>query len=210
MSFKKSQKRSERFRNFSGVLYVEHVGNQLECLEFLVTKFGCSCAVSPLHKYDIEHTNFPRFEGFGILKEIAVLKKPHYHVLLCFQNQRSLNGVRENLKGVGLVQRLERTKTSMLRYFLHLDNPEKTNYKNLGMKIVSHDLNTDCILECESEFSAMKIIANICVNNGITNIKQLIQFLCNSSDYAHLLLNIRKSVYFYKEFSSSFYAQDNY
>lgn len=194
--------RNERFRIFCGVCYPEHTGNQNETAKFLYELFGAGVAVSPLHNRDLKNISCcPR--DFSITRDIAVFDKPHYHFILSFSNQKSLAVVRSALGKVGKVEKLKTSKRAMLRYFLHLDNPEKFQYQAFGGEIVSIDFPLDDMYN-ETNIEAMRIIANLCVNNDFNDVQDLLFFLSNSNAYQHLLLNVSKQTFFYKEFVKSF------
>lgn len=71
--------------------------------------------VSPLHDKDLNPT--------------GEAKKPHWHVIICFDNVKSTDQAREffdTINGVGCERVL--SKRGYLRYLCHLDNPEKVRY----------------------------------------------------------------------------------
>lgn len=73
------------------------------------------CYVSPLHDSDLN----PNGEK----------KKPHWHVIICFDNVKSLDQAKDffdTINGVGCERVL--SKRGYLRYLCHLDNPEKARY----------------------------------------------------------------------------------
>ena len=76
---------------------------------------GLQVAISPLHDRDVDPT--------------GELKKPHYHVILCYAGPTSYNvvkGLTDSLKGP-IPQPLEQVR-GYYRYFTHMDNPEKYQY----------------------------------------------------------------------------------
>lgn len=82
-------------------------------------KTGLKCAISPLHDKDIyddgEHKGLP--------------KKPHYHVILCYDGPQTYNAVKtltERLRQP-VPQPLEAIR-GMYRYFTHEDHPDKAQY----------------------------------------------------------------------------------
>lgn len=74
-----------------------------------------SFIVSPFHQYD----TYPTGE----------IKKPHYHVIIAFEGKKSYEQVLEIVKPLGcnIVVRVDNMR-SLVRYFIHLDNPEKYQY----------------------------------------------------------------------------------
>lgn len=105
-------KKDNRARNFASVLYPESMApDALQQLRELKVPH----LLSPLHDKDINATGEP--------------KKPHYHLVLCFEGKKSIDQVSEllmptNSVGVEVVSSLR----AYGRYLCHLDNPEKAQY----------------------------------------------------------------------------------
>ena len=75
-----------------------------------------SWVMSPLHDSDINPDNTP--------------KKPHWHLLVSFANPRRLEYMQTLAKALNAPSpQMCRDTRAMVRYFLHLDNPEKAQYK---------------------------------------------------------------------------------
>lgn len=76
---------------------------------------GLPCAISPLHDKDINATGEP--------------KKPHYHVILCYNGPTALSVVEKLTRQLGQPnpQAIENVK-GYYRYLSHRDNPEKAQY----------------------------------------------------------------------------------
>lgn len=82
---------------------------------------GIEWVCSPLHDKDKNPDGNP--------------KKPHWHVLLCFSGKKSYTQVVEFTKVLNttIPQRCHNMK-GMVRYFCHLDNPEKETYPVTGIE----------------------------------------------------------------------------
>lgn len=76
---------------------------------------GLSVAISPLHDKDIDATGEP--------------KKPHYHLILCYQGPTTFNAVNAFMGRLNqpIPQPLESVK-GYYRYLTHKDNPDKYQY----------------------------------------------------------------------------------
>lgn len=101
-----------RTRNYATVVYPESAPD-----DWLI-KLGETCIssfVSPLHDSDINPT--------------GERKKPHYHVMIMFDNVKSIDQAKEVFELIGGVG-VEKIKTlrGYARYLCHLDNPEKEQY----------------------------------------------------------------------------------
>lgn len=107
------KKKDERTRNWAVVLYPESV---VENWKDILNEQHIPWVQSPLHDKD---TN-PNGEN----------KKPHWHIALMFGSKKSYKqicDIVESLGGGAPPQRIENMK-GMIRYFLHMDNPEKAQY----------------------------------------------------------------------------------
>ncbi len=107
------EKTSGRTRNYATVVYPESAPeNWLDIL----SSAHVPAMVSPLHDQD---TN-----GTGETK-----KKPHYHVLVTFDNVKTSEQASDLMKSFGGVgcERVQSAR-AYARYLCHLDNPEKAQY----------------------------------------------------------------------------------
>lgn len=106
------QRAAARRRSWATVVYPESAP------EGWMQLLGEKCIpvmISPLHDQDVNPTGEP--------------KKPHYHVLICYdapKNREDVDVVRELIGGVGL-EAVGSTR-GYARYLCHLDNPEKAQY----------------------------------------------------------------------------------
>lgn len=120
MSEKQSNNGTKRTRNFATVVYPESAPDNWQ--DILSEQFVPSF-ISPLHDKDINPTGEP--------------KKPHFHVLIMFDNVKTSEQARElfdKISGVGceVVQSLR----GYARYLCHLDNPEKFQYNIDDVKVL--------------------------------------------------------------------------
>lgn len=101
-----------RTRNYATVVYPESVNpDWLDILK----DHKIPCFVSPIHDKDINPDNTP--------------KKPHYHVLMMFENVKTVNqaqSIIDDIGGVGC--ETVNSIRSYARYLCHLDNPDKVQY----------------------------------------------------------------------------------
>lgn len=99
-------------RNWAFILYLDSApANWRDILQ----ETGCQFAISPYHDKD--------------LNPDGTLKKPHYHVIVCYDGPTSYNVILRITKLVNatIPQPLEQIR-GYYRYFTHLDNPEKYQY----------------------------------------------------------------------------------
>lgn len=117
-----------RTRNFATVVYPESAPDNWK--EILEQQF-IPLFISPLHDKDINPT--------------GEVKKPHYHVLIAFDNVKTTeqaNSIFKLINGVGC--EVVNSLRGYARYLCHLDNPEKAQY--------SQD---DVIAMCGADYSSV-------------------------------------------------------
>ena len=81
----------------------------------ILQETGLQIAISPLHDKDIT--------------DVGELKKPHYHVILCFNGPTTYSkvcSITESLNSP--IPKRILSVIGMYRYFTHKDNPEKYQY----------------------------------------------------------------------------------
>lgn len=101
-----------RTRNFATVVYPESSPDKW--MEILSDN-KVPCFISPLHDKDVNPTGEP--------------KKPHYHVMIMFDNVKTseqAEAIFELIGGVGC--EIVQSPRGYARYLCHLDNPEKSQY----------------------------------------------------------------------------------
>jgi len=107
-----------RARNFACVVYPESAPSHwLDT----IAELKIPIMVSPLHDKDFN----PKNPETGI----AEPKKPHYHVMACFEGNKTVDQVKsifESFGGVGC--EIVGSLRGYARYLCHLDNPEKAQY----------------------------------------------------------------------------------
>lgn len=108
---KKQSKKDSRVRNWTFIEYPESApDNWRSVLDDLHIKW----VESPLHDKDTNPD--------------GTVKKPHWHVMLCFSSKKSYQQILKICRGISGTnpQRVEDI-TGLVRYMAHLDNPENIN-----------------------------------------------------------------------------------
>lgn len=112
MSEKQSNKGIKRTRNFVTVVYPESAPDNWRVI---LSEQFIQCFISPLHEKD-ENPD-------------GTSKKPHYHVLLMFDNVKTIEQAKEVFALIGGVGcEVVKSLRGYARYLCHLDNPEKAQY----------------------------------------------------------------------------------
>lgn len=125
--------------------------------------------VSPLHDSDVwtkaDEKKNPKHKA-------GQTKKPHYHLVAEYPNPVSAADFLEDfsfLKGPTDVKRA-RDKTAMLRYLIHLDNPEKAQYRSSDLSVFSGAEIADCFKLGEAQrHKELKAMRRFVSDNGFTS-----------------------------------------
>lgn len=161
----KSSPKNVKKRNWAFVAYPESMPEDF--FERL-NQSGIPCAVSPLHDKDMNANGEP--------------KKPHYHIILCYEGPTTFNAVSKFTESVGgtIPQPLESIK-GYYRYLTHKDNPEKAQYNECDIKHLNGFNPRDFIEISKSEVLALiKHIQNIVRDAEIYEYSDLLDLLLDS------------------------------
>lgn len=106
--------KDNRARNWTFVLYPDSA--PVDWSDVL-NELHIQWAVSPLHDKDVNAD--------------GEVKKAHWHVLLCFEGNKSQEQVNEISHSInGTICQKVSSVRGMVRYFVHMDNPEKFQYSS--------------------------------------------------------------------------------
>ncbi len=151
--------------------------------EEMLTETHVKCILSPYHDKDTNPDGTP--------------KKPHHHCMVSFDNVKTSAQIKEmftdlfgasatgSIVGVAAPQKVT-SATGMVRYFVHMDNPEKVQYQKADIKSIN-GADATKYLTSASDISAMKKeIINIIFTQGIKSYDALV-FMCQYNEqYTHL------------------------
>lgn len=112
--------KDNRTRNWSMIVYPESAPENWRAV---LDDLHIEWVESPLHDKDINADGQP--------------KKPHWHVLLMFEGNKSYEQVNDICQSITatIPQKVQSSK-GLVRYMAHLDNPEKVQYDTA--KIIGH------------------------------------------------------------------------
>lgn len=162
----------KRGRSWTFVLYPESMPSDwIDILNSLHTPV----VISPLHDKDINPDGTP--------------KKPHYHILLVFDGNKSYTQVYTFVKKLNapIPQLVENTK-GMVRYFIHMDNPEKFQYDKSEMRTLGY-------VDLESFFEVSYTQRMVLISEMIDYIStNSIEIYADFVDYAR---NFRRNDWFF-------------
>lgn len=147
------KKHGKRFLSWSFIGYPESLPeNWLEQLRDMCVPF----CVSPIHDKD--------------KTELGEPKKPHYHVLLSFRSVKSFEQIKEitDKFNAPIPKPCSETR-GLVRYFLHLDNPEKAQYSREDIVVgCGFDLENALQLTATEEEEILDEICDFLEENWIT------------------------------------------
>lgn len=169
-----------RTRNWSIIVYPDSAP---ENWRQLLDEEHIEWVESPLHEFDTNPT--------------GEVKKPHYHVLLLFGGVKSYDQVCEFIKPLNgpIPQRCHNAK-AMVRYFAHLDNPDKFQYSISD--IIPHggvDISELLKPSTSERYTVIKEMCAYVAENNVTEFYELMDFamdqcfdtwfplLCDNSAY---------------------------
>lgn len=121
-------------------------------------------AESPLHCFDVNET--------------GEVKKPHWHIALSFDSVKTLDQVKKITEPLnGTIPIALHSLRGMIRYFAHLDNPEKYQYPT--DLIIGHgglDVADLLKLSASARYSMIKKMLDYVAAEGITEFYQLMDY----------------------------------
>lgn len=172
---------ASRNRGFAFVLYPESAP---ENWRSIIDDFHVAWAESPLHAFDVD-------PGTG------ELKKPHWHICLNFDSVKSLDQVKKLIASLnGTIPIPLNSVRGMIRYFAHLDNPEKYQYPI--DQIIGHggmDVQDLLRLSASARYAVIRKMCDYVRESNITEFYQLMDYamaekfeewfplLCDNSAY---------------------------
>lgn len=165
-------------RNWAFVVYPESLpDNWVNDLRLK----GTACAVSPLHDKDFNPTGEP--------------KKPHYHIILSFNNPTTYNNVKSFSDDFnGTIPIPLESVVGYYRYLTHKDNPEKAQYSDDDIMLFNGFDPVELMTDSEIH-NLLKQVVVIILDNKIIEFEDLIIYLLEH-DLHDLFISVEKHPYF--------------
>lgn len=177
MADKKASKKKDtngagRTRNYTALVYPDSVNTPDNWIEVL-SDSHIPVIISPLHDKDLNPDGQP--------------KKPHYHVMLCFEGPKTPDQARAVFDQVGAVIPPEQffkvqSLRGMARYFCHLDNPEKAQYNTESVRTLGGADYVGAIGLVTDKYKAIGEMIDFCVETGVTSYSTLLIY-CRQERY---------------------------
>lgn len=160
---------NKKNRNWATVGYPESL--PIDWLD-KINDLHVQCAISPLHDKDVDGLGEP--------------KKPHYHVIFCFDGPTTYKHVKEICDTIGFTNpQVCMSLRGTYRYHLHLDDPDKYQYDDRDRKLLNGFDTTN--VEALTTTEVNKII------------KTLVEFIEDNDiiEYRDLIFNLKEETNLY-------------
>lgn len=149
-------------RNWAFILYLDSApANWRDILQ----ETGCQYAISPYHDKDINPD--------------GTLKKPHYHIIVCYDGPTSYNVILRITQSVNatIPQPLEQIR-GYYRYFTHMDNPEKYQYSQDDISTINgFNINNYIEMTYTEVSMIIKSLQDLIRSKNILEYSDLLDFL---------------------------------
>lgn len=174
----------DRVRVWTCILYPDDLEKNNIDLITAINNLHIPCLLSPLHDPD----NVANKKLIIGVFDPDNVRKPHHHLMLSFDGKKSSGIVKSYLyeqfpKGIGCSIPLQvSSPKGLARYFIHLDNPEKQQFKGKWAELQCFGgFKVDDFLEPSSseKYRYIKEMMQFCNDNEIYEISDLMN-ICNS------------------------------
>ena len=154
---------TKRTRNYAAVVYPDSAPENWQ--DLLASQF-VPAFISPLHDKDIN----PGGES----------KKPHFHVMIMFDNVKTREQAQEVFSLIGGVGcEVVNSLRGYARYLCHLDNPEKAQYEPETVRALCGADYVSVIGLVTDKYKAISEIIDFCVEQDIYSFSRLLEYCRN-------------------------------
>lgn len=168
-----TKEKDNRARTWTFIGYPESMPeNWKDILEELGVPWACS----PLHDKDINPTT----------KEI---KKAHYHFVLSFEGKKSYEQILEiTSRFNGSVPQRANSIRGVVRYFAHLDNPEKAPYNVADIQSgMGFDVGDALKLSASEENAIFEVLEDFILDHRIKEYNHFFEWIrAEHSEWRHI------------------------
>lgn len=174
----------------------------------LLTQTGLPCVVSPLHDLDIYDKDIKDDNG-NLIHFKGDLKKPHYHIILCYNGPTSQSNVQKITVDLlkGTIPLWIENLQGYYEYLTHKNNPEKYQYNADELLFINGFLPENYFQEGESVVvSKHQKLINLIYQEGITTFSGLVHCCCNDDRFKPYFKLVLNNSYFYGRLVNELYA----
>ena len=156
----------ERKRNWSFILYPESAPSQWRTI---IANYHVPTIISPLHDKD---------------KENGKVKKAHYHIVMLFPSKKRYTQMKHITDVLSApIPKSVVSIQGLIRYFAHLDNPEKAQYDPQKIEgICGADPAYYLASTKADQRQLLKEISTYIINNHITSLSYLVDKILNDNN----------------------------
>ena len=182
-----------RIRNYATIVYPDSAPDNWQ---EILADLRIPALVSPLHDKDVNPD--------------GVLKKPHYHVLMCTEGKKTREQFREMASSFGGVgSEIVQSIRGYSRYLCHLDNPEKAQYSVTDIKSFG-GADFEAYVTLPSDLSKqVKLMQRFCVSHNVRSFSFFANLCAEDFPDWHYILLFKCTNYFKAYFSSARYDWEN-
>lgn len=177
-----ASKKSERSTNWAFIAYPESLPDNWEQL---INKHHVQWICSPLHDADLNADDSE--------------KKSHYHIIIMFESLKSFEQVKEITCDElhSTIPQIVKSMKGHIRYMIHLDNPEKAQYKREDIRCFGGaDLNPYFEPTSTDRFLIMDKMIDWIEENDITEFCDLATYSRYNEPEWRSLLYSNSTIYF--------------
>lgn len=178
---KLQEKEDTRSRNWTFLVYQDSAPENW--IEILRDELKLLFVVSPYHQFDTNEDGTP--------------KKPHWHVVLPFEGNKSYEQVKDisnRCSGVEVIP--VKSMPGMIQYLIHKNNPEKYQYKKADIQTFGIDIDQYFgLTSSQMQAEASKMVAFI-YDNYITEFSDFAKMVHDINlDWEYILMNRNTSFF---------------
>ena len=172
---KKASENARRTRAYTCIVYPDSApANWRDVID----DYHLAWAASPLHDADTNADGSP--------------KKPHWHVLLTWDSVKTPEQAQEIASACnGTVVQAVQSQRALLRYFAHLDNPDKHQYSPADIECHGGLDASEALRRSDASVAVLtRDMCRWCAENGITELCDLMLYaMDNEPDWWDALCN---------------------
>lgn len=173
----------ERTRNWTFLVYPESAPKNWRSI---IDDNHVSWIESPLHDKDVNPD--------------GTKKKSHWHILVMYDGVKSYDQIKKLTDELNspIPKRCESAR-GLVRYMIHLDNPEK--YQYLKSNIVGHsgaDVESFFEMSATNRLDKLKDITRYVLENNVTSFSDLVEYAIENDDDWFTILADKNTLYINK------------
>ena len=176
------KEKDQRNRNWTFIVYPDSAPENWR--EILSDELKLLWVESPLHEYD--------------MNEDGTQKKPHWHIIVCFEGNKSYEQIYDIAKVVNGTEKVQPVSSmhGMVQYLIHRNNPEKYQYKKEDIVTHGVDITPYFGLTSSQMQEECRKMIDFIEDNSVTEFSDFVVY-CHqiSKDWEYILMNRNTSFF---------------